>query len=121
MKDEIQPYAKQVEELSKTMALSAYEPEVSLAVRISKLGAKTTSPVISNTSNVNSEDENMDIDTILMSFGFEYVDATRVTSRVRSESDSPDGKLFAFSFRVSIECKTHYSRPLRCSKPSTRA
>jgi hypothetical protein len=81
------------------MALSAYEPEVSLAIRISKLDAKIASPVISNTANANSEDENMDIDTTLMSFGFEYVDATReVSSRVRSESDSPDGKLFTLLF-----------------------
>ena len=103
------------------MALSAYEPEVSLAVRISKLGSKIASPVLSNTANVNPEDENMDIDTMLISFGFEYVDATRVSSRVRSESDSPDGELLTLSSRVSTKRKAHYSRPLRCSKPSARA
>ncbi|KIM40849.1 hypothetical protein M413DRAFT_445631 [Hebeloma cylindrosporum] len=80
-----EPYAKHVEELSKTIAASGYEPEVSLAVRISK---KAASP---DTADVKSEDENMDIDTTLISFGFEYVDATReASSRVRSESDSPD-------------------------------
>jgi len=103
------------------MALSAYEAEVSLAVRISKLDAKTASLLTSNT-NVNLEDENMDIDTRLISFGFEYVDATReISSRLGSESDPSDGELFTLSLRVSIDCKTYYSRPLRCSRPPARA
>ena len=102
------------------MTLSAYEAEVSLAVRISKSDVKTASPLISNT-NVDLEDENMDVDTTLISFGFEYVDATRkVSSRLRSESDSSDGELFTLSLHVSIDRKTYYSRPLRCSKPPPR-
>jgi len=90
------------------MAMTAYEPEVSLAVRISRLDSKAASPIISTTANVNAsnpEDENMDIDTSLMSFGFEYVDATReVSSRMGSESDSPGGKFFVFYLFLELKC-----------------
>lgn len=51
--------------------MSGYEPEVSLAVRIPK-SHETTGLVEDNSE----RESNTDIDTILMSYGFEYIDTT---------------------------------------------
>lgn len=64
-----EPYAKHVEELSRMMG--GYEPEVSLAVRIPKSTEMTG--LVEDNSEI---ENNTDIDTILMSYGFEYIDAT---------------------------------------------
>ncbi|KDR82914.1 hypothetical protein GALMADRAFT_238566 [Galerina marginata CBS 339.88] len=76
-------YAKHVEELSRTMALGGYEPEVCLAVRIPKAATGVD----------DNADDNADIDSTLMSFGFEYVDARetgREPSRVSSDEHDAD-------------------------------
>ncbi|KAF8799000.1 hypothetical protein BYT27DRAFT_6887396 [Phlegmacium glaucopus] len=64
-------YAKHVEELSRMMG--GYEPEVSLAVRIPK--SDETAGLVEDNSETQREN-NTDIDTILISYGFEYIDAT---------------------------------------------
>ncbi|KAF8177016.1 hypothetical protein BJ912DRAFT_1132827 [Pholiota molesta] len=75
-----EPYVKHIEELSRIMAQGGYEPEVCLAVRIPKPTAPAAvlsgnQPNVDETTVV--DDGNTDIDSTLMSFGFEYVDATR--------------------------------------------
>lgn len=61
---------KHAKEIARLMKLQEYEPEVALAVRI---------PCTHNSAETEDEgeDENSDIDGMLLSCGFEYVDATR--------------------------------------------
>jgi hypothetical protein len=53
--------------------MGGYEPEVCLAVRIPK--SDETTGLVEDHSEMEGE-SNADIDTVLMSYGFEYVDAT---------------------------------------------
>lgn len=88
---------KHIEELSRIMAQGGYEPEVCLAVRI----PKPTPPTVlsGNRPNVDettiADDGNTDIDSTLMSFGFEYVDATRelISPKDRDPDTADDGEL----------------------------
>ena len=70
------------------MKLGDYEPEVALAVRIPGLSSSSppnsaleTSDSLIKDDRESDENENGDIDSTLSSYGFEYVDATRSTSR----------------------------------------
>ncbi|PPR05413.1 hypothetical protein CVT24_008027 [Panaeolus cyanescens] len=76
-------YAEHVQLLSHTMQSMDYEPEVCLGVRIS------TSDTATAESSAAKDEEITDIDTNLMSFGFEYVDASRERPRaLRPQDDS---------------------------------
>lgn len=71
--------------------MGGYEPEVSLAVRIPK-SDETTGLVEDHSETEN----NTDIDATLMSYGFEYIDATgqvplRRTGEVGDGLSSTDG------------------------------
>ena len=73
--------------------MGGYEPEVSLAVRIPK--SDETTGLVENHSETEGE-SNTNIDTVLMSYGFEYIDATgqvplRRTGEVGDELFSTDG------------------------------
>lgn len=86
-----QSYVKHIEELSRTMG--GYEPEVCLAVRIPK--SDETTGLVEEHSEMERE-SNTDIDTVLMSYGFEYIDATgqvplRRTGEVGDELSPTDG------------------------------
>jgi hypothetical protein len=81
------------------MAQGGYEPEVCLAVRIPKPTAPAAvlsgnQPNVDETTVV--DDGNTDIDSTLMSFGFEYVDATRelISPKDRDPDTADDGELF---------------------------
>lgn len=88
----LQPYAEHVEELSRVMAVASYEPEVCLAVRI--VGAARADGVPAAEPK-EEQDENADIDTTLMSFGFEYVDGTsEAVPRAEGSSDDVDHGAF---------------------------
>jgi hypothetical protein len=69
-----QPYVEDVKEIARLMKLREYEPEVALAVRL-----PGTRPMKEDQETVDRDDaENEDeIDSMLLSCGFEYVDATR--------------------------------------------
>lgn len=69
-----QPYVEDVKEIARLMKLREYEPEVALAVRL-----PGTRPMKEDQETVDRDDaENEDeIDSMLLSYGFEYVDATR--------------------------------------------
>jgi hypothetical protein len=69
------------------------EPEVSLAVRIPK--CDETAGLVEDHSETEREN-NTDIDTVLLSYGFEYIDATgevpsRRTGKVEDELHPTDG------------------------------
>ena len=81
---------KHVEEIARLMKLREYEPEVALAVRI-RGGAGTKE--IGSGGGGGDGGENGDIDSMLMSFGFEYVDATRTVEETSAE-DEIDGTFF---------------------------
>lgn len=73
--------------------MSGYEPEVCLAVRIPK--SDETTGLVEDHSETEKE-SNTDIDTVLMSYGFEYIDATgqvplRQTGEVGDELSSTVG------------------------------
>jgi hypothetical protein len=73
--------------------MGGYEPEVSLAVRISK--SEETAGLVED-HNETERQNNTDIDTVLMSYGFEYIDATgevplRRTREFEDELSSTDG------------------------------
>ncbi|KAF9485803.1 hypothetical protein BDN70DRAFT_988445 [Pholiota conissans] len=86
-----EPYVKHVAELSRIMAQGSYDPEVRLAVRI-----PPTAVLSENRPNIEEaapkDNEDIDIDSTLMSFGFEYVDATRghITTKSREVEDTHD-------------------------------
>jgi hypothetical protein len=87
----IQPYVKHIEELSRTMG--GYDPEVCLAVRIPK--SDETTGLVEDPGETERE-SNTDIDTVLMSYGFEYIDATgqdplRQPGKVEDELSSTVG------------------------------
>lgn len=87
----LQSYVKHVEELADMM--NGYEPEVSLAVRIPK--SDETAGLVEDNSETEKEN-NADIDAVLMSHGFEYIDATgqvplRRTGDVGDKLPSIDG------------------------------
>ncbi|KJA17450.1 hypothetical protein HYPSUDRAFT_46397 [Hypholoma sublateritium FD-334 SS-4] len=83
-----EPYAKHVEELSRVMAAASYEPEVCLAVRIAAAARADGVPALELDE---EQDENADIDTTLMSFGFEYVDGTsEAVPRAETGADDVD-------------------------------
>ena len=89
---QLQPYAKHVEELSRVMEAASYEPEVCLAVRIP--GAVRADGVPAPEPE-EEQDENADIDTTLMSFGFEYVDGTsEAVPRTEKAADDVDQGAF---------------------------
>jgi len=79
------------------MGLQDYEPEVALAVRIPAVNPSTPTTVqkIPDASS-GANDEAGDIDSTLMGYGFEYVDATRPSKESRADEDEEDGK---YSFR----------------------
>ncbi|KAF8889984.1 hypothetical protein CPB84DRAFT_1849207 [Gymnopilus junonius] len=100
-----EPYAKHVEQLSQMMQVGGYEPEVCLAVRIPKRAAAAAAADVSlsapqavsepadadKSEDGEEEEDNADIDSTLMSFGFEYVDATQETTRTSMrEADDID-------------------------------
>lgn len=68
-----------------------YEPEVCLAVR---LGIDVAAPSVPTETSPPKEEENTEIDSNLLSYGFEYVDASRERTRPRttelSTADSDD-------------------------------
>ena len=73
--------------------MGGYEPEVSLAVRIPK--SDETAGLVEDHSETEREN-NTDIDTALLSYGFEYIDATgevppRRTGEVEDELHPTDG------------------------------
>ena len=73
--------------------MGGYEPEVSLAVRIPK--SDETAGLVEDNSEAQKEN-NTDTDAILMSYGFEYIDATgkvplRRTGDGGNELPSADG------------------------------
>jgi len=78
---------KHVKEIARLMKLREYEPEVALAVRIPRVEAETKG------DKGQDEDENGDIDSMLMSLGFEYVDATR-----SDEAQEQDDGMYRFIF-----------------------
>lgn len=67
------------------MKLGEHEPEVALAVRIPGLSSPVPSSpspsVFVPSKETTDESENGDIDSTLLSYGFEYVDATRSLAR----------------------------------------
>ena len=72
--------------------MGGYEPEVSLAVRIPK--NDETAGLVEDHSE--ERENNTDIDTALLSYGFEYIDATgeiplRRTGEIEDELPSADG------------------------------
>lgn len=79
--------------------MGGYEPEVSLAIRIPK--CDETAGLVEDHNETNRENDT-DIDTVLMSYGFEYIDATgEVPLRRTGEDELPstDGaKLFNPSY-----------------------
>ena len=73
--------------------MGGHEPEVCLAVRIPK--SDETTGLVEDHSETEKE-SNTDIDTVLMSYGFEYIDATgqvplRQTGEVGDELSSTVG------------------------------
>ena len=73
--------------------MGGYKPEVCLAVRISK--SDETTGLVEDHGETERE-SNTDIDTVLMSYGFEYIDATdqvplNRTGEVGDELSSTDG------------------------------
>ena len=92
-----QPYVKHVKEIARLMKLRKYEPEVALAVRIPR--AHT-----SETTDDQRENGNGDIDSMLMSHGFEYVDATN-TEDHGAENGMEEGMLnFSIDSRTLAIC-----------------
>ena len=67
-----------VKEIGRMMKKGEYEPEVALAVRIPGVLKE-------------GEDNGEDMDSMLLSCGFEYVDGTRVSERTRVGEDD-DGR-----------------------------
>ena len=86
------------------MKLQEYEPEVALAVRIpcTHSSAETEDE---------GEDENTDIDSMLLSYGFEYVDATR---SVEGGDEVEDG-----TFSNSYDFNAEYNKRSRRYSNST--
>ena len=79
--------------------MDGYEPEVALAVRIPK--SSETAGLVEDHSETQKE-SNTDVDTNLMSYGFEYIDATGEVPLRRSGDDGsefpPTDGLHAISF-----------------------
>ena len=72
--------------------MGGYEPEVCLAVRI----PKSDETILVEDHSETEKESNTDIDTVLMSYGFEYIDATgqvplRQTGEVGDELSSTVG------------------------------
>jgi hypothetical protein len=77
-------YVKHVKEIARLMKLGEYEPDVALAVRIRGVEMEAENE---------DEGENGDIDSMLMSYGFEYVDASRGEGEI-GEDGMEDGTIF---------------------------
>jgi len=88
--------------------MGGYEPEVSLAVRIPK--SDETVGLVEDNSETEKEN-NTDIDTVLMSYGFEYIDATgdvplRRTRDDGNELPSTDGNYSTLAVPLNLFCST---------------
>jgi hypothetical protein len=85
---------KHVKEIARLMKLREYEPEVALAVRIRGTepfpGMETKETIDTYDEGYQNETGNGDIDGLLMSCGFEYVDATRPLETASAEGASGD-------------------------------
>ncbi|KAF8158084.1 hypothetical protein B0H34DRAFT_674567 [Crassisporium funariophilum] len=84
-----EPYAKHVEELSRL--IGEYEPEVALAVQIPRSGSTDGLTEVGEDS-ADTMQNDSDVDATLMSYRFEYVDATgeMVTRRPRNNNDNAE-------------------------------
>jgi hypothetical protein len=76
---------RHVKEIARLMKLREYEPEVALAVRI----PARTQPEMENEESVDRDDakDEDEIDSMLLSYGFEYVDATRLRETTNGMED----------------------------------